>query len=145
MRMIRPLAICALMGVVASVASAQTSPATSRLVVTPSVRTVVAGESLQLRGQLLDAAGTPVPNARITFVSAGGHFEGSVDSTGLVRSGAVGTIPVTAVALISGAKPVVERFDVSMGPGAPARIEVSPRPQRLLAGQRVRLRAEVFS
>jgi hypothetical protein len=127
----------------AATAAAQ-APAT-RLVVTPSQRSVVAGDSLQLRGQLLDASGQPVPGARVTFVSGGGHFEGSVDSTGLVRAGAVGTIPVTAVALVSGAKPVVERFEVAMVPAPAARVEVSPRPTRLLVGQRVRLGAEVFS
>src|SRR4051812_48803897 len=97
-----------LVGLAPTLASAQSPSASTRLVVTPSVRTVVAGDSLQLRGQLVDASGQRVTNARIMFVSAGGRLEGSVDSTGLVRAGAVGTIPVTAVALVSGAKPVVE-------------------------------------
>ncbi|NUP55572.1 MAG: hypothetical protein HOQ19_07050 [Gemmatimonadaceae bacterium] len=139
MRSLSPLVLV----VVATTAAAQ-APG-PRLVISPSVRSVTAGDSLQLRGQLLDAAGQPVPGARVMFVGAGGHFEGSVDSTGLVRSGAVGTIPVTAVALVSGAKPVVERFEVAMVPAPAARIEVSPRPMRLLVGQRVRVGAEVFS
>ncbi|NUS48379.1 MAG: hypothetical protein HOQ15_12365, partial [Gemmatimonadaceae bacterium] len=128
MRSLSPLVLV----VVATTAAAQ-APG-PRLVISPSVRSVTAGDSLQLRGQLLDAAGQPVPGARVMFVGAGGHFEGSVDSTGLVRSGAVGTIPVTAVALVSGAKPVVERFEVAMVPAPAARIEVSPRPMRLLVG-----------
>src|SRR3954462_10353806 len=139
---VRSLSFLILVGFAAT-AAAQ-APAT-RLVVTPSQRTVVAGDSLQLRGQLLDASGQPVPGARIMFVSAGGHFEGSVDSTGLVRSGAVGTIPVTAVALISGAKPVVERFEIAMVPAPAARIAVSPQVTKLLVGQRVRLTADVYS
>ena len=130
---------------VAGVAGAQAPVPAGRLVVTPVSRTVVAGDSLRLRAQLLDASGAPVPNARIMFVGAGGMFEGSVDSTGLVRSGAVGTIPVTAVALVSGAKPVIERFEVAMVPGPAARIDVSSRPSRLVAGQRMRLGAEVYS
>ena len=130
---------------VAAVAAAQAPPSAGRLVVTPAVRTVVAGDSLQLRGQLLDADGRPVPSARVSFVSAGGRFEGSVDSTGLVRSGAVGTIPVAAIALVTGAKPIVQRFDVAMVPGAAARIDVSPRTARLLVGQRLRMTAQVFS
>jgi hypothetical protein len=121
------------------------SATTHRLVITPANRTMVAGDTLRLSGQLLDAAGRAVPNARVTFVSAGGHFEGSVDSTGLVRSGAVGTIPVTAVALVSGARPVVERFEVAMVPGPAARVDISPRPGRLLVGQRLRLGAEAYS
>ena len=135
-----PLALCA----AASLASAQT-PAAGRLVVTPAIRTVVAGDSLRLRAQLLDAAGQPVQHARIVFAGAGGMFEGSVDSTGLVRAGAVGTLPVTAIALVSGAKPVIERIDVAMVPGPAARLDVSPGGARLLVGQRVRLSAEVYS
>ena len=143
MRIPRPLVLAGSLAAI-SAAGAQTTP-TARLVVTPANRTVVAGDTLRLSGQLLDAAGRPVPNARVTFVSAGGHFEGNVDSTGLVHSGAVGTLPVTAVALVSGAKPIVERFEVAMVPGPAARIEISPRPARLLTGQRMRLGASVFS
>ena len=128
-----------------SIAGAQIPQPAGRLVITPAVRTVVAGDSLRLRAQLLDASGSPVANARIMFVSAGGNFEGSVDSTGLVRSGAIGTIPVTAVALVSGAKPVIERFEVAMVPAAAARIDVTPRPARMLPGQRARLSSTVFS
>ena len=143
MRLVRCLPVLAPLAAL-SAAGAQ-SAATPRLVVTPSLRSVVAGDSLRLRAQLLDASGQPVQNARISFVSAGGHFEGSVDSTGLVRSGAVGTIPVTAVALVSGGKPVVERFEVAIVPGPATRVVVGARPSRLLAGQRVRLGAEVYS
>ena len=130
---------------VATLAGAQTQQGTPRLVITPAQHTVVAGDSLQLRAELLDAAGKPVPNARITFRPAGAPLEGSVDSTGMVRSGAVGTMTVAAIALIAGQKPVVHRFEVAMVPGAAARIEVSPTPGRLLPGQRLRLGASVFS
>jgi hypothetical protein len=143
-RLARPLSILAL-SVAVSLAGAQAPQAVGRLVITPSVRTVVAGDSLQLRGQLVDADGRAVPNVHVRFAGAGGMFEGSVDSTGLVRSGAVGTIPVAAIALVPGAKPIVQRFDVAMVPAPAARIDVTPRPARLLVGQRVRLHAEVFS
>jgi hypothetical protein len=123
----------------------QGNAAVPRLVVTPAVRSMVAGDTLRLHAQLLDASGQPIPNARITFVHSGGMFEGAVDSTGLVRSGAVGTMPVTVVGMATGAKPVVQRFEIAMVPGAPARIDIAPRPQRLLVGQRVRLSADVYS
>ena len=129
----------------ASVAGAQVQQGAPRLVITPSSQTVIAGDSLQLHAQLLDAAGSPVPNAHITFRLAGAPFEGSVDSTGLVRSGATGTLPVAAIALVPGEKPVVQRFEVTMVAGAAARIDISPRPTRLLPGQRLRLDASVFS
>ena len=126
-------------------ATAQVQQGTPRLVVTPATRTVVAGETLQLAAQLLDANGQPVPNAKIIFRPSGAPFEGTVDTTGLVRSGATGTLPVAAIALVPGQKPVVQRFEVTMVAGAPARIDVSPRPARLLPGQRMRLGASVYS
>ena len=130
----------------ASLARAQNAAApTSRIVVTPAAHTVVAGESLQLHAQLFDAAGKEVPNAKITFRPAGAPFEGTVDSMGMVHSGATGTLAVTAIALLPGEKPVVSRFEIAMVPGPAAHIVISPRPTRLLPGQRLRLGAAVFS
>ena len=137
------LAAAAFLGaVVASSAAAQAAP---RLVITPSSPSVMAGDTLRLRAQLLDAAGQAVPGARITFRQAGTPFEGSVDTTGLVTAGAVGTMPVAAIALIPGSKPVVSRFEVAMVPGPATRIDVSPRPTKLLTGQRVRVTTTVYS
>ena len=134
-----------MLATVAMSATAQMQQGAPRLVVTPATRTVVAGEALQLSAQLLDANGQPVPNAKIVFRAAGAPFEGTVDTTGLVRSGATGTLPVAAIALVPGQKPVVQRFEITMVAGAPARIDVSPRPTRLLPGQRMRLGASVYS
>ena len=47
--------------------------------------------------------------------------------------------------MVPGEKPVVQRFEVTMVPGAAARIDVSPKPTRLLPGQRLRLGASVYS
>ena len=44
------------------------------------------------------------------FQAQGGRFEGTVDTLGLVESGATGTLPVVAVAIIPGARPKLERF-----------------------------------
>src|SRR4051794_18349727 len=122
-----------------------TQSAIARIAVTPAAPTVVAGDTLRLRAQALDAAGRPVPGANIMFQPAGGAFEARVDSAGLVSSGAVGTLPVVISAFIPGGKPVIERVNVRMVPGPAARIDVSPNVQRMLAGQRLRLEASVFS
>ena len=129
----------------ATVAGAQVQQGAPRLVITPAPQTVVSGDSIQLRAQLVDAAGKPVPNAKISFRPAGGFFEGSIDSTGLLRSGTVGTLPVAAIALVPGEKPIIQRFEVAMVPGPAARIDVTPKPTRLLPGQRLRLDANVYS
>ena len=137
------LATAVLAGVAcASAAGAQAAP---RLVITPSSPSMTAGDTLRLHAQLLDASGQPVPGAQIVFRQAGYPGEGRIDSTGLVQSGSVGTMPVAAIALVPGAKPVVTRFEVVMGPGPASRIEVSPAPTRLLVGQRVRVGTTVYS
>lgn len=118
----------------------------AKVVVTPGNRvTVTAGDTLRLRAQALDSAGQPVPGAAVRFFSAGGRFEGSVDSTGLVTSGSTGTITVTALASVPGSRPTVERVEVRMVAGPAARIAVEPRVERLVAGQRVRFTGTVYS
>jgi hypothetical protein len=127
----------------------QQQPATAspiaRIAVTPTAHTVVAGDTLRLRAQALDASGRPVPNAQILFQPGGGFFEASIDSAGLVSSGAVGTLPVVITAVVPGGKPTIQRVDVRMVPGPAARMEVAPNVSRMLAGQRLRLDASVFS
>ncbi len=138
---------CAAAAVVAAapLAAQQNAPTGSRIVIRPAAQTVVAGDSLRLHATLVDPAGQAIPGASIVFRQAGAPFEGTVDSTGLVRSGATGTLPVAAIALVPGAKPVVHLFSVTMVPAAAARIDLSSMQSRLLPGQRVRLQATVYS
>jgi hypothetical protein len=117
----------------------------AKVVVTPTQRSVAIGDSLQLHAEAIDASGQLVAGAQVRFVPGGGWFEGSVDSTGLVRAGAVGTLPVTAVATVPGSRPVVERLEVRMLPGAAARVAISPRVTRVVVGQRIRLGAQAYS
>jgi hypothetical protein len=118
----------------------------ARVAVTPANPTVVAGDSLQLVAQALDASGRVVPNVRIRFVAAGSaRFEGRVDSAGLVRSGSTGTIPVTVTAFVPGAAPVVTRVEVKMVPGPAAKVVLDRRPSRLVVGQQIVLGATSYS
>jgi hypothetical protein len=81
----------------------------------------------------------------ILFQAEGGMFEAHVDSAGLVTAGAVGTVPIVVTAVIPGGKPAVQRVQVKMVPGPAARLDVSPRIERMFAGQRLRFDASVFS
>ena len=117
----------------------------ARLVVLPASRTMVAGDTLRLSARALDAAGNPVPGVMIRFQGAGGRFEGTVDSAGLVRSGSTGTIPVAVIALVPGTRPVVERVEIAMVAGPAARIAIEPAVERLLVGQRLRLVGTSYS
>ncbi|MGQ0641230.1 MAG: Ig-like domain-containing protein [Gemmatimonadaceae bacterium] len=116
-----------------------------RIVITPAQPVVIAGDTLRLRGQAVDATGQPMANVRVRFQQQGGNFEGTVDSTGLVTSGAAGVLPVVASVIIPGARPVVQRIEVRMVPGPAARVVIAPQPRRMAAGQRLRLDAKVYS
>ncbi|HEU5050387.1 MAG TPA: hypothetical protein VFU00_08705 [Gemmatimonadales bacterium] len=107
--------------------------------------TLTAGDSLLLQARPLDSSGRPVENARVRFFPAGGYFEGAVDSTGMVRSGATGSMVVGIVASVPGTKPFVERVRIRMVPGPAARIAVTPAVSKLVAGQRVRLNGRSLS
>ncbi|HKV75979.1 MAG TPA: Ig-like domain-containing protein [Gemmatimonadales bacterium] len=117
----------------------------ANLTVTPASATLVPGDTLRLVAVATDSAGKPVESARIRFNGAGGRFEGKVDSTGLVSAGSTGTIPVIAVAMVPGAKPVVRRIEVKIVAGPAARLAIGAGPAKLVAGQTVRLSATSWS
>ena len=115
------------------------------VVLTPARAVLTPGDTLRFRAEARDSAGRPMANVRLLFRAAGGRFEGSVDSTGLVTAGSTGTIPVAVVALVTGSRPYIKRTEVTIVPGPAARIAVTPRVTRLVAGQRLRLSASVTS
>jgi hypothetical protein len=123
----------------------QPAAAVARIAVTPASPTVVSGDSLRLRADAFDATGNRLANVPLRFVAVAGGEQGHVDSTGLVVAGATGTLVVGVVAVVPGAKPVVEKVRVRLVPGPAARVEIASQPARLVIGQRVRLAAEVFS
>ena len=121
-----------------------TSPI-ARLIVTPANPVVRAQDTLRLSAHAVDAAGQPVPGATVRFVGAGGSFEGRVDQDGLVRSGSTGTIPVSVVGIVPGAKPVIQRVEVRMVPGPAARVALDAPRAKLVVGQRFMPRAVAYS
>ena len=131
---------------VAQQQSVQPAPSPiARVIVTPSSRSVVVGDTLRLRAQAVDAQGRPVSGALIRFFPTSPSFEATVDTTGAVIAGAPGTYPVAAVATVPGTKPTVERFTVTLLPGPTARIDLTPEVQRMLAGQRRRVAAQPYA
>ncbi|MGH7606103.1 MAG: Ig-like domain-containing protein [Gemmatimonadales bacterium] len=115
------------------------------IVLTPTRAVLTPGDTVRFRAEARDAEGRPVPNARVTFRAAGGRFEGSVDTSGTVIGGSTGTIPVAVIALVPGTKAFVLRTEVRIVPGPAAHITIAPRVSKLVAGQRLRLTAEVTS
>lgn len=117
----------------------------AKVTLSPSIRSLTAGDTMRLSAQAVDSSGQPVPGATIRWLTTGGRFEGRVDSTGLVYAGSTGTLGVTAVASVAGTKPVFERVEIRMLPGSNARVTVSPEKARLVVGQSLLLTAETFS
>ena len=88
----------------------------ARLEVSPTNPTMVAQDTLRLTARAFDASGAAVRDVRYRFVQSGSaRFEGRVDTTGLVRSGSTGTIPVTVIALVPGTRPVTQVVEVTDG------------------------------
>jgi hypothetical protein len=104
-----------------------------------------AGDTLRLSARALDAQGQVIPDAAIQYFRAGGRFEGSVDSTGLIRSGSTGILTLTVTGQVSGTKKVIARVEVQMVPGPAASVTVAPMVTKLVAGQRLRLTAQSYS
>lgn len=77
-------------------ASAQltVAPAAARVDVTPATATVVEGDTLRLTAVAVDRQGRPVRGTRFTWRAVGAAA--TVDTTGLVRAAAVGTLRVIA-------------------------------------------------
>jgi hypothetical protein len=138
------LAVAALQQQTPPAQAAPPSPIAS-IQVTPAHPVVASQDSVRLRAEAFDSAGRPMPGARIRFRPAGGYFEGSVDTLGLVRSGSTGVLPVAVIATLPGSRPAVTRVEVRMVAGPAARVEIAPSVRRLVVGQRVRLGGTVYS
>ena len=115
----------------------------ARVEVTPASAELQVGQTLQMQARALGADGQPVPQARIRWFAAGNG--GSVDSTGLVKGGYIGTAKVTAVAVVTGTKNTLGSADVRIVPAPAARVEISDAPSRVVAGTRLTLMASAFS
>ena len=125
--------------------SALVAQSVARVNVMPASPRVVAGDSLQLRAEAVDATGRAVPGVVIKFQQTAGQSEGSVNDKGLVSGGSVGTIPLVVTAVVGGEKPVITKLSVAVLPGPAASIAIEPQAVKLLAGQSYSLRARVLS
>src|SRR4051794_16904718 len=65
--------------------------------VEPAEVAVQVGDTVRLTASAADSTGRPVKDFAIRWFQSGGHFEGKVDSTGLVTGGSTGTLTVSAL------------------------------------------------
>ena len=119
----------------------------ARVEVQPPEFALQVGDTLRLRATAYDSAGHQLTEAAIRWFTSGGRFEGDVDSTGLVRAGATGTLNVAAVATVPGrsVKSTVGFARITILPLGPAKLVVRPRPERMLAGTSLALEAVPYA
>jgi hypothetical protein len=144
-RLLATLILTALIVLPARSAGAQASQTVTRLRITPALREVAVGDSLHLRVEALDARGNVVPGVTVRFTAQGGRFQGSVDSSGFVRAGAPGTMPIAILVTSPVGSPYSEKIEVKLLPGPAARITIAPAVTKLVAGQRFHLDARVLT
>ena len=119
-------------------------PGIARISVTPASPVVAVGDTIVLRADVFDSAGRRV-DRRVLFNPVAGSDRAVVDSTGRIVGVTIGRMPLAITAMTAGGRPFVHRIDVRVVPGPATRVEVSPTPARIVAGQRILLRSEIFS
>lgn len=125
--------------------SAQATPSTvARIVISPAIRQVSAGDTVRFTAHALDASGNPVAGVRVRFNMLRGEG-GDIDSSGVLITGSTGVIAATASAIIPGQRPKIEPFEIRILAGPAARIEVVQQPTKLVVGQRLLLAAKSWS
>ena len=118
----------------------------ARIIVSPASRTMVAGDTLRLRAEARDARNNFIPGVTFRYRLGGSaRFEGRVDSLGLVTAGSTAILPVTVTATSPNTKPRFEVVEIRALPGPAASVEIAPAMAKLVAGQRLRLAARVYS
>ncbi len=119
----------------------------ARVVMQPAEAAVLVGDTLRLNVTAYDSAGRPYSDVSVSWFAAGQRsFEGSIDPTGLVTGGSVGTMSVGAlVRAKSGGKALTAVGRVTILPQPAAKLTVRPVPSRLYAGQSLALTATPFA
>ena len=122
------------------------SPATSsplaRVTIEPAEIALQVGDTVRLKVRAEDSTGHPVRDLTVRWFQSGGHFEGKVDSTGLVTGGSTGTLTVSAlVSPRAGGAPATGFARVTVLPQPAARLRFDREVSKLYAGQSLTLEA----
>jgi hypothetical protein len=125
--------------------AAQQAPPIARIAIEPANASIQAGDTLRLAAKALDASGRAVPGTTILWFQPGGHFEGTIDSTGLVTAGKVGALVAMAMVRPAGGRPVTATATITVLPAPAASVVVEPVPSKMVVGQSLTLAASVFA
>jgi plastocyanin len=127
-------------------ASAPAPSGLATVKVEPAEVAVQVGDTVRLTATAEDSAGRPVRNVVVRWFQSGGHFEGKVDSSGLVTGGSTGTLNVSAlVSPRGGGRPVTGFARVTVLPQPATRLELDHEITRLYVGQSLALTATPYA
>jgi hypothetical protein len=118
----------------------------AKVTVEPAEVAVEVGDTVRLKVSAQDSSGRPIKNITVRWFQSGGHFEGKVDSTGLVTGGSTGTLTVSAlVSPRSGGSPATGFARVTVLPQPASRLALEPEVSRLYVGQTMTLGAVPYA
>jgi hypothetical protein len=119
-----------------------TSPPLARVTIEPAEIALQVGDTVRLKVRAEDSTGHPVRDLTVRWFQSAGHFEGKVDSTGLVTGGSTGTLTVSAlVSPRAGGAPATGFARVTVLPQPAARLGFDREVSKLYAGQSLALEA----
>src|SRR5688500_18415962 len=108
----------------------------AKVTIAPAEVAVQVGDTVRLAVTAEDSAGRRVGDVTVRWFQSGGHFEGKVDSTGLVTGGSTGTLTVSAlVSPRRGGSPATAFARVTVLPQPAARLAFDRQVTKLYAGQ----------
>ena len=114
----------------------------AKVAIQPAEVAVQVGDTVRLGVTATDSAGRPVRDPVVRWFQSGGHFEGKVDSSGLVTGGSTGTLTISAlVSPRAGGSPATGFARVTVLPGPAARLEFDRTVSRMYAGQSLSVEA----
>ena len=118
----------------------------AKVTIEPAEVAVEVGDTVRLRAAATDSSGRPIKDVTVRWFQSGGHFEGRVDSTGLVTGGSTGTLAVSAlVSPRAGGSPSTGFARVTVLPQPAAKIVFDRQISHLFAGQSLMVVATPFA
>jgi hypothetical protein len=118
----------------------------AKVMIQPAEVAVQVGDTVRLRVSAEDSAGRAVKDLTVRWFQSGGHFEGKVDSTGLVTGGSTGTLTVSAlVSPRAGGLPATGFARVTVLPQPAARLSFDRQVTRLYTGQSLAVSATPYA
>jgi hypothetical protein len=121
---------------------AASPPPIAQVRLDPAEVAVQVGDTVRLTVTAEDSSGHQVKDFTVRWFQSGGHFEGKVDSTGLVTGGSTGTLTVSAlVSPKTGGGPTTGFARVTVLPQPASRLEIDHEIARMYVGQSLTLNA----